>query len=363
VATPPAQPERPDVTTLVRSIAAALGPAPGDAGAALDELAAIAVESAQERAEAQRHQVALESLLAVSSRLLAEAGPDAILREVCCAVRDALGFRNVRASLLDAGTGRLVVRAAVGRSVDRAEPVDARELSALLDPVFEREGCYLLPDQEPCRRNRLLVPLHDESGCVIGAVRADEPDDRRPPSAQRLQALRVFANQAAAAVLASQYVAQLRFLADHDPLTRLLNRRAFVERLDGEVARALRYGRRFALVVCDLDGFKELNDRFGHPAGDEALQRFARSLEAALRRGDSAFRIGGDEFALLLAEASEADAREVLRRVTLRLDGLRASFGVASCPDHATDAQSLLRLADGALYAAKRSGGGLQFVA
>jgi diguanylate cyclase (GGDEF)-like protein len=141
-----------------------------------------------------------------------------------------------------------------------------------------------------------------------------------------------------------------------------MNRRAFVERLEGEVARALRYGRSFGLVVCDLDDFKELNDRLGHPAGDEALQVFARTLQSALRRGDEAFRIGGDEFALLLAEATDDDAREVVRRITEQLDGIRASFGVASCPDHASDTQALFRLADMALYEAKRNGTGLQFV-
>jgi len=93
------------------------------------------------------------------------------------------------------------------------------------------------------------------------------------------------------------------------------------------------------------------------------LQLFARTLQSALRRGDEAFRIGGDEFALLLAEATNHDAREVVRRVTEQLEGIRASFGAASCPEHARDTQTLFRLADMALYEAKRSGTGLQFVA
>jgi diguanylate cyclase (GGDEF)-like protein len=90
---------------------------------------------------------------------------------------------------------------------------------------------------------------------------------------------------------------------------------------------------------------------------------FARTLHGALRRGDEAFRIGGDEFALLLAEATEDDARDVIGRVTGQLETVRASFGVASCPDHARDTQTLFRLADTALYEAKRNGTGLQFVA
>jgi diguanylate cyclase (GGDEF)-like protein len=354
---------------------------------ALADHAALAVQGAQESAEAARHRLALEQLLDVSSRLTAEPIADEILRAVCRGVHDALGFQNVAAQLLDATTGRLERRAAVGWSVEGGSnaPVLLADIQPLLDPDFEIEGCYLLPNDEAERRlagdkavyvsnqngsgpwawdrHWLLVPLLDSTGQVLGIIWADEPEDRLLPSAERLQALRIFANQAAAAIVSAAQRQELRFLADHDPLTRLLNRRAFVERLDGEVARATRYGHSFGLVLCDLDGFKELNDTYGHPAGDGALRLFARTLKESLRKGDEAFRIGGDEFALLLAEASEEAAREVVHRVSEELTDLRASFGVASCPADANDATSLFRLADAALYEAKRSGEGLKFVA
>ena len=122
-------------------------------------------------------------------------------------------------------------------------------------------------------------------------------------------------------------------------------------------------------MLCDLDGFKGVNDSLGHPAGDSALQAFAKIVRKSLRKHDAAFRIGGDEFALLLAEASEADTREVIGRIQAKLDrasdrlgGMRASFGVAECPADATDAQSLFRRADEALYEAKRAGTGIHFV-
>jgi diguanylate cyclase (GGDEF)-like protein len=353
---------------------------------ALADHAALAVQASQEAAQSQRHRLALERLLAVSSRLPAEPVADEILRAVCAGVREALGFENVLAALRDPH-GRLEPRAAVGWNLEdtQRKPVFLHDIQGLLDPAFEIEGCYLLPDEEAARRislerepyvselngrgpwawsrHWLLVPLHDSVGEVIGVLWADEPDDRLLPSRDKLQALRVFANQAAAAIVTSAHLRELRFLADHDPLTRLLNRRAFVERLDGEVARATRYGRSFGLVLCDLDDFKELNDRHGHPAGDEALQRFARTLQSALRKGDDAFRIGGDEFALLLAEASHDDAREVVHRIREQAGEIRASFGVATCPDHARESQTLFRLADTALYEAKRKGTGLQFVA
>ena len=354
---------------------------------ALADHAAMALQSAQEAADAERHRLALEQLLRVSTGLTAHPSADAIMQRVCVGVRDALGFQNVLVLLADPDTSRVTAGAAVGwnRETVITAPVYLPDLMPLFDPLFEVEGCYLIPNEEAERRvsrekmtyasklngrgphawNRhwLLVPLRDADDAIIGILSADEPIDRLLPSSEKLQALRIFANQAAAAIVSAERVRELSFLADHDPLTRLLNRRAFVERLEAEVARSLRYDREFGLVVCDLDGFKGVNDRLGHVGGDEALQMFARTIEKALRKGDNAFRIGGDEFALLLAEATEDDAREVIDRVRDHMGGVRASFGVASCPGDADNAQALFRLADEALYQAKRSGSGLQFVA
>ena len=133
----------------------------------------------------------------------------------------------------------------------------------------------------------------------------DDPQNRLVPGSRTLQALRVFANQASTALDAAAQFEEMRFLADHDPLTRLLNRRVFSERLAGETARHVRYARPFALIVCDLDGFKQLNDARGHQAGDAALEAFAELLADGRREVDGVFRIGGDEFALLLPEAGD----------------------------------------------------------
>ncbi|HET7568606.1 MAG TPA: sensor domain-containing diguanylate cyclase [Gaiellaceae bacterium] len=363
---------------------------------ALADHAALAVQAAREESEAARHKRALQELLAVSSRLTGEPGADRILQRVCTGIREALGFQNVCAALVEPETHRVTPHASVGWELDDPgleQDLRLEHVQSLLDPDFEREGCYLLPNEEARRRlgrlevmyasqlngsgpwawNRhwLLVPLLDGDGDLLGVIWVDDPSDRLLPSADRLQALRIFANDAAAALVAGRNVEQLRFLADHDPLTRLLNRRAFVEQLDGEVARATRYGRSFGLVLADLDGFKQLNDRFGHTVGDEALQMFASVVSRALRKPDEAFRIGGDEFALLVAEASDADARAVVRRIQKlftenrdpRLSAVTASFGCAACPEDADDSKTLFRLADEALYEAKRSGSGLHFVA
>jgi diguanylate cyclase (GGDEF)-like protein len=361
--------------------------------------AALALEAAQEAAASARHQRALEELLAVSSRITGETSNAEILRRVCTGIRDALDFRNACAALVDPQTGAVVPQAAAGWQLDELhgrEIVTVAQIEPLLDDEFLREGCYLLTHEEararlagdvevypsqlngrgPWAWNRhwLIVPLRDGRGALLGIIWVDNPCDRLVPSADRLQALRIFANDAAAALVSGRHLGELRFLADHDPLTRLLNRRAFVNRLDGEVARAGRYGRSFGLVIADLDRFKQLNDRFGHAAGDEALVAFANVLAESLRKPDDAFRIGGDEFAVLVSEATEEDTRQVVARVETLLaelaEGgqpwsaeLSASFGSAACPEDAKDAQTLFRLADEALYDAKRSGTVLRFVA
>jgi diguanylate cyclase (GGDEF)-like protein len=215
------------------------------------------------------------------------------------------------------------------------------------------------------------VPLTDRQGEVIGVIWADDPADRLLPGRDLLQALRVFANQATTALDSATHFEEMRFLADHDPLTRLLNRRAFTRRLAIETARSGRYHRPFALVTCDLDGFKTLNDRHGHLAGDAALERMGALLRDALRTTDAAFRIGGDEFAMLLPETDEAEVRAVIDRVATGLtdtsdpqfENLGASFGVAVYPRDGGDPELLFRAADDAMYTAKRSGERMHFAA
>jgi diguanylate cyclase (GGDEF)-like protein len=215
----------------------------------------------------------------------------------------------------------------------------------------------------------LLIPLHDRGGRLVGVIWVDEPEDRLQPSTERLQALRLFANQASTAVASASQFEEMRFLADHDPLTRLGNRRAFIRRLGVEADRTGRYERAFALVVCDVDDFKALNDRRGHMAGDAALVRIGQVMRDALRRSDGAFRLGGDEFALMLVETGPVEAREVVDRIAEGLaeidggrpGGLHASFGVAVAAGGSEDPEALLRDADEAMYAAKRAGERLRF--
>jgi diguanylate cyclase (GGDEF)-like protein len=151
---------------------------------------------------------------------------------------------------------------------------------------------------------------------------------------------------------------ELRRAAATDPLTGLLNRRAFEDRLTAELARAGRTGESFALVLADVDRLKELNDGHGHAAGDAALVALARALRGALRTEDTVARIGGDEFAILLPGSGAFAAHDVAARLVRRVrDDVVAptiSAGSAAYGVDGTTSDELMRAADAVLYAAKR---------
>jgi diguanylate cyclase (GGDEF)-like protein len=350
--------------------------------------AARALEHAQRTHEAARHRAVLEQLLAVSSMFAAgQRSIEAILQSVCQGVQRALGFQKVTIELVDPVTGLLVPRAAAGWP-SGGEPrwaISPHATAALMDPAFEVGGCFLLPQEAGRRvspseygelrssmngrgpfawdRHWLFVPLFAQDGSLLGRIWADDPEDRLLPSAARLEALAVFANQATMAIVGAGRLEQLRALAQQDPLTGLLNRRTFMDELEAEVERARRYDRSLALVIGDLDHFKVLNDTHGHPTGDAALRRLAEVLTTGLRAGDSAFRIGGDEFALLLPESDQAEAEAAAHRLAaaFRIAAdpafaeLGITFGIATVPGDAVDSEALIKRADAALYERKRA--------
>ena len=356
--------------------------------AAVAEHAAMALEASHDHAASERQQAALGQLLEVSSKMTETLSVDAVFEAVCQGISDALGFVKVALDVPDADTGVLELRAEVGweeSELDDLHPLTLDELAGLLDPAFEIEGCYLMSRQDALARlpegvevytsvqngtgpwawagHWLMVPLHDPAGNVTGVIWVDEPTDRLLPERPMLQTLRVFANQATAALDSSSRFQEMRFLAEHDWLTRLHNRRAFNDRLDAAIERSERYETGFALVLCDLDELKAINDRDGHAAGDAALMRVARQLRGSVRGSDTVFRIGGDEFALILPEADALSVRAVMKRIGAGLAAaadnqlpLRASLGASVYPADGADADALFHAADTAMYADKRDG-------
>ncbi len=162
--------------------------------------------------------------------------------------------------------------------------------------------------------------------------------------------------------------ARLNYLAFSDSLTGLANRTLFLDRLRQLLLASRRTGDGFALLACDLDGFKSINDTFGHEAGDQVLRVAAEMLRSCCREVDTAARIGGDEFALILPGVSDPnDAALVANRLIVALaepiaiDGdtcsVGASVGIALYPRDGQTIETLVRAADAAMYASKASGG------
>jgi diguanylate cyclase (GGDEF)-like protein/putative nucleotidyltransferase with HDIG domain len=172
-----------------------------------------------------------------------------------------------------------------------------------------------------------------------------------------------FAELIGMAVANTEEVARLEADATTDPLTGLANHRAFQERLRAEVARARRHERPVAVALVDLDDFKGVNDAGGHAIGDQVLRAVAATLREHLRAEDVLARVGGDEFAVLLPDATAVDAAAALERARRTIEaaplpaGARLSISVGVCDiAHAASAQELARYADGALYWSKEHG-------
>jgi diguanylate cyclase (GGDEF)-like protein len=214
-------------------------------------------------------------------------------------------------------------------------------------------------DAEACRRvhagSMICVPLsHRDETVGVLKVYAPEPHHFDEGDVETLELL----SELIAAHLshANLYEAESQE-SRRDALTGLSNRRAFEERLPVELARASRHGHPLALCLLDLDGFKGVNDRLGHPAGDEVLREVARVL-CESRLADDCFRIGGDEFAILMPETGRDEAIVAAERIAGEVqnaalgDGaIGASFGIATSVDR--DALYLLANADQELLAAK----------
>lgn len=179
---------------------------------------------------------------------------------------------------------------------------------------------------------------------------------------------RNFIKQATPFLYNSSLIRRLEVLAAIDELTRVLNRRFGMQRLTEEFSRAQRFGTSFSVCMIDLDNFKQMNDTFGHQAGDEVLRCLAVQLQKDLRSSDFIIRYGGEEFLVVLPGASLADASGIMDRIRRQVQTYKLQFGsytisftfsggVCSYPSRGVeDPNDLIRIADEALYKAKNSG-------
>jgi diguanylate cyclase (GGDEF)-like protein len=307
------------------------------------------------------------------SRALAELGGTIELETVLERALEAAGaIPGVDASLIavfgGAANGRPLV-VTLGLSRDEAEregmvagPPDGREVRSIA--ISYRYDALQLRDDGGLIHAGLAIPFVSD-GSTLGQLAVFTRARDRRFGDQELDELEELARRAGPAIANARRFREARQQADLDALTGLHNRRYFHETLAREVARAHRYGRHLALVVFDLDDFKAINDRIGHLAGDSVLAEAAERVRDVVRSADIACRVGGDEFAVILPEASHADADQLYERIQIAVTArpignagdLRFSAGVAELhPDD--DAVRFFQRADDALYRAKELGKG-----
>ncbi|MGE5274295.1 MAG: putative bifunctional diguanylate cyclase/phosphodiesterase [Verrucomicrobiota bacterium] len=311
-------------------------------------------KESEQRLEAE-HEVAR---VLGAAKTLEEAAPQ-ILRVVC----DALSWDAGALWLLDRRTETLRRTTTYGRPSaedDASRETLAGEVWARGEPVWRTEGFELNAYGLPIGLGRNLVGAFVFQGHNL-----------RRPDLRLGRTLGFVAVQFAQFVERKQVETQLRHQALHDGLTDLPNRTLFNDRLGQALAVARRNGKPLAVLLMDLDSFKEINDTLGHQCGDALLEDLGQRLEECVRAGDTVARLGGDEFGFLILDVTASGAAEVVDRIRealaepFRLHGLtlqvEASVGIALFPDHGESADELLRRADVAMYVAKRSGAAFSF--
>jgi diguanylate cyclase (GGDEF)-like protein/PAS domain S-box-containing protein len=222
------------------------------------------------------------------------------------------------------------------------------------------------PQFAPVQRTILAVPLvlHDK---LLGAIALGSPSETRSFNEHDARLAEMFAQQAAVAIQNARLFAEVQRLATVDSLTGVFNRRHFFDHARQELSRSLRYGSDTALIMLDVDHFKNVNDTFGHHRGDEVLCLVANICREETRDADVVGRYGGEEFVILLPETQLDGALVVAARIWQRIGaaritsekggiGVTASIGVTSLNGHSASLEQLLEQADQAMYRAKQAG-------
>jgi diguanylate cyclase (GGDEF)-like protein len=302
------------------------------------------------------------------NRLFGELGGSIDLEELMDRVLDAAmeipGF-DAAMMMVERQDGGPVVATRGMSAQETARPPTSGVAGALPGTitVSYRYGTDRDPSDPELIRGGVFVPLIGRELRPVGTLslfwrRQGEP------GAEHIEQAESLARSSIPAIENARRYGEARKLAETDALTGLFNQRFFHETLRREVMRAHRYQRDLALIVFDLDDFKNINDQIGHLAGDRVLAQAADRLREAVRSTDVPCRIGGDEFAVILPESSARDAEGLYRRVHGSIRGtalagdeerLRLSAGIAEL-QHGDTAASLFERADAALYRAKGGG-------
>ena len=246
-------------------------------------------------------------------------------------------------------------------------------LAAESGQVLVSEDCFADPRHHThydgmTSHGHIIVPLKAKDK-ILGVLFLYLPPDTKA-TARQLDMVEAIANQLSVSLENARLYDRVKHLSVHDPLTGLFNRNMLYERLEAETSRAERFGETLAVAMMDVDGFKQVNDRFGHVVGDELLKQVALHLRENVRRADVVARFGGDEFTVLLPHANKHEAVVAVERIMEYLQchlavktpegesvQVSVSTGVSFATEgHRRDASQLIEEADKALYQAKHEG-------
>jgi diguanylate cyclase (GGDEF)-like protein len=318
-----------------------------------------------------------EALLNVSQVINAAETLEVALNSTLVLLRSLVpDLRSAAIYLTDENTRELVLAGHAGLVGDRIAPRrippdddlswSARENVPIVVPDTAQRSQHTLSKFDPAAGAAVCVAIRSMKVPIGLLVLTTDRAHSFPPVRVRL--LEALADRAGYPIQKLRLQQDLRGLAETDSLTELHNVRAFRRRFEDEMRRSIRYGRPLSLIMVDLDDFKQINDRFGHPAGDRVLKGLAAILRESVRETDFPARYGGEEFVVLCPETPAPAAAVVAERIRsavadiemeLARGDLRrftCSVGVATFPEHAASAEDLLQAADSALYDAKRAG-------
>lgn len=309
---------------------------------------------------------------------------DSLLVDLLAAAHDLIPFDGAFVWIRDANSDCFALHATRPRGVSIPVPGYIQLGEGLLGRVAQRRRGIIGGDDTNGERNEdkgletllgpdapmasiLIVPLVAAERTVGMALFAHRDSGRYAP--RDLQSLQSLASLVANALENVRLHQSLREMAVTDGLTGLTNHRRLQEILREELERSGRYGRPVSVILCDVDNFKQYNDTYGHPQGDDLLQRMARVLLANVRMVDTVARYGGEEFCIVLPETDRVQARYMADRLRAAVAGTAfqgknsahiinktMSFGVASFPLDTRNPGQLVGLADEALYRAKHAG-------
>lgn len=232
----------------------------------------------------------------------------------------------------------------------------------------ERIARLTFPEEEIPYRSAWTVLSTDEQGEGLNVIALLSEQKLDKPSKFEKEELHALANLVSLAALHHRHLAQLQHLSQYDALTDIPNRTLLLDRLKQAIALCKRTKQSAALLFIDLDGFKAVNDQYGHAAGDAVLREVAGRLSRCVRASDTVARLGGDEFAaIILGIHGKEDAVKVAEKMVQalkapivesdRTHNIGCSIGISIYPDHGQDAETLLKHADQAMYLAKAKGG------